>query len=104
MLCYHITPTKNIYAIRRGGLTPTAARGSLKCVWLATNLLLPWALDHVCQHHRLPESVMSIITLNVPREMLTRRRRGVWQCFYVIRPAHILQIRRCHASNQYLTR
>jgi len=62
---YHITPRKNLLSILQAGLTPKAAKGRRKVVWLCSGALLPWALDHLAAYHDCHISELAILKVEV---------------------------------------
>lgn len=66
------------------------SKGARAEAWLHTPGRLAWARDHVKRRHK-SEQVVSL-RLNVPREWLRRRSKGVWTCDRTISPELIQSV------------
>lgn len=78
MELFHATPRPNVPSIRAGGLDPAKSKGARPVVWLATWGRINWLLKHISKHQGCEPSDLALLTVNVPRNQLTRRRRGVY--------------------------
>ena len=87
IVLYHTTPCHRLASILRNGIRPELARGARRESWLHTRGRLGWALDHVARRHG-SAAVVSLRVL-VPRDCLTRRRRGVWTTAAAIAPSGV---------------
>jgi hypothetical protein len=69
------------------------ARGKLKVVWFHTKGRTAWAVPHVAERHHVEASNVAVLTLELPRAMLRRNRRGLWTCARVVSPDYIVSVR-----------
>ena len=88
MKLYHATPRTNVESILKLGLEPHRTNGKIKAVWLHTKSRREWAILHTQKRHGIGAEDIVIIAVNVPRQKLTRRWRGLWSC------PHTLPVRR----------
>src|SRR5262245_50685772 len=87
---YHTCPARYLGSILTNGILPALARGARREVWLHSPARMAWAREHVAERHGCPKVVS--LRVSVPRDWLTRRRRGVWTCPRVIPPGEIQAI------------
>ncbi len=87
MKVYHVTPTKNLNSIHSEGISPLYSKGNIIAVWTVVKSKVTWAVGHVVIKER--STSITILELDVPRNWLTRRQRGVWTCDRVIQPEYI---------------
>ena len=78
MRLQHATPIGNLPSILAGGISPQLSECKRPLVWLVTPSRTRWAMRHIRRRHR--HRHVAVIEVNVPRQWLTRRRKGLWTC------------------------
>lgn len=89
MELFHCTPFGNRPAIGLEGLLVERTQGKYRAVWLASARWMHWAWMHVAMTKAVPVSEVICFPIDVPREWLTYRRRGIWLCTRDIAPNRI---------------
>ena len=89
MRLYHATLLSNLESITENGLDPTRATGRDKAVWLHTASRREWAILHVQKRHNCTLDEIVIITVQIPRGWIRRKRRGLWASRQTIKPIMI---------------
>ena len=84
MKLYHATPRKNIDSIKATGIDPDYSTGKIVAVWLHTKSRREWAVLHTQRRHNVGASDIVIIEVEVPREDLRRRYKGIWSTANVV--------------------
>ena len=88
----HATPRANLPSIARIGLDPALHRCTRREVWLHASCKTAWAILHTSHRHLTPTPDIAIVTVRVPRDWLTRRRRCVWTVRQLIPPDRIVSV------------
>ena len=78
MRLYHATPRRNIESIKANGLDPKHSTGKIIAVWMHTKSRCEWTILHTQRRHGDTDIV--VIEVEVPRDQLTRRGKGLWSC------------------------
>ncbi len=81
----HVSPRRNLPSLYRNGVSPAFSRGARAECWYCSPSRRPWALEHVAERHNVALSDVVVLRVNVRRDLLTRRGRGVWTCPRVVR-------------------
>jgi len=85
----HATLRQYLPRILAEGLDPASATGKQPLVWLHTPTRTPWAITHTIKRHRVAQSEVVILDVQVPRSWLRRAWRGLWTCSRVIPPERL---------------
>lgn len=78
MRLYHATPRSNIESIKATGIDPSYSQGKIIAVWMHTKSRREWAILHTQRRHKTDDII--VIEIEVPRDKLTRRGKGLWSC------------------------
>ena len=78
MRLYHATLKSNLDSINRLGISAGFSRGKEAVVWLHTKSRREWAVMHTMKRHNVTISEVVILAVDVPRQQLRRRWRGLW--------------------------
>lgn len=92
MKLYHVTPAINIDGIMQHGINPAYSTGKRRVAWFHTQSRQAWALLHISRHQRHDVNKMLLLTVEIPRSYLTRRRFGIWTTDKPITPDRIKNI------------
>lgn len=87
---YHVTLRSNLPSIRREGIVPQKALGRIQAVWIASEGLVPWVIQHLASQRGWKPSDMCWIRLRAKVSQLVRRRRGIYLSPFTIPPAMIV--------------
>ena len=98
MILYHATPKANLDSIRKHGINPDYSQGKEKVIWYHTKSRRHWSILHVSKRHRIPLDDIAIITVQIPRGRLQRRRFGLWTTTETITPIMITDAAELAAS------
>ena len=88
----HATPRANLRSILSGGLDPARSKGPRQEVWLHSPCRTAWAILHTGQRHLINTNDIAVITVQIPRSWMTRRRRCIWTVKCVIGPERIVSV------------
>jgi hypothetical protein len=91
MRVYHVTRTALKGKIMREGIDPRYSKGARKECWFVTPGNLSWACLHVMQRHGLKLGEVTAFEVLVPGPKLTRRRRGIYTCYEVVKPLFVVE-------------
>jgi len=100
MMLFHVTPAVNLPSIWTFGLTPQpAGEVRSKRIWLAKASRLFWAIVHISRHHGVATQDLVVLSCELPRSMLTRRRRGIWTTEHPIPASDLSLVPLCLVNN-----
>jgi hypothetical protein len=80
-------------SIRNGGWNPQLARGKLQVVWLMTASRLSWGLRHLSARHGITADRLVWLKVQVRRDLIHRKRKGIWVSSLPIPPDHTVSLR-----------
>ena len=89
MILYHATPKANLDSIRKHSINPDYSQGKEACIWYHTKSRRHWAILHTSKRHGISLDDIAIITVQIPRRRLKRRRFGLWTTTETIKPIMI---------------
>lgn len=89
MILYHATPKRNLDSIKRNGINPDFSKGKEKVIWYHTKAKRHWAILHTQKRHKVHIDDIAIITVQITRSKLKRRRRRLWTTTETIHPTLI---------------
>ena len=98
MILYHATPKANLDSIKRHRINPDYSQGKEACIWYHTKSRRHWAILYTSKRHGIPLDDIAILTVQVPRAKLKRRRRGLWTTHETINPIMITDAAELAAS------
>ena len=81
----HATHRRNLPSIRRLGVSPAFSQGPRAECWFCARSRRAWAVEHVAERHGWPPADVVVVRVSVPRDLLTRRGRGLWTCSRVVK-------------------
>ena len=98
VMLYHATPKANLDSIHQHGINPAFSTGKEKVIWYHTKSRRHWAILHTAKRHNCTLDDIAVITVEIPRSKLTRRRRGLWTTTETITPIMITDAAELAAS------
>ena len=98
MILYHATPKANLDSIHQHGINPEYSKGKEACIWYHTKSRRHWAILHVAKRHNCTLDDIAIITVQIPRRRLQRKRRGLWTTTETLTPIRITDAAELAAS------
>ena len=81
MILYHATHKSNLESIREHGINPDFSQCKEKVIYLHTKSRREWAILHIFRRHKISRVNLCdvvVLTVDIPRRRLKRRRRGLW--------------------------
>lgn len=84
---YHVSPRWNRRGILHHGLLLDMSLVKARGIWLASLILLPWALNHVRDRHGCPD--VDVYRVRAAWKYLRRRRHGIYLCTRSILPLEL---------------
>ena len=86
MILYHATLKSNLDSISRHGLNPDFSKGAEQVIWYHTASRREWAILHTQKRHQCQLDDIIVITVEIPRGWIRRRRHGLWTSNQIITP------------------
>ena len=86
MRLFHATLKANLDSIQSKGIDPEFSQGKDKTIWYHTASRTEWAILHTQKRHNCTIDDIAVITVEIPRGWIHRRRRGLWVSKQVITP------------------
>ena len=98
MRLFHATLKSNLDSIRENGLNPDFSKGKESVIWYHTASRREWAILHTQKRHQCDLDNIAILTVQIPRSKLKRRRFGLWTSNQIITPIAITDAAELAAS------
>ena len=89
MILYHATLKANLDSIQAKGIDPEFSKGKESVIWYHTKSKRHWAILHTMRRHGCTLDDIVIITVQIPRGWIRRRRKGLWTSNQIITPLTI---------------
>ena len=98
MMLYHATLKANLDSIISKGIDPEFSQGEERVIWFHTASRREWAILHTQKRHQCGLDDIAIITVQIPRSKLKRRRFGLWTSTETTQPNSITDAAELAAS------
>ena len=89
MRLFHATRKANLDSIQSKGINPEFSQGKERVIWYHTKSKRHWAILHTMKRHQCELDDIVIITVEIPRGWIRRRRKGLWTSNQIIKPLMI---------------
>ena len=89
MILYHATLKANLDSINAKGIDPEFSQGKERVIWYHTASRREWAILHTQTRHNCTLDDIIVITVQIPRGQIRRRRHGLWTSNQIITPIKI---------------
>ena len=86
MRLYHATLKSNLTSITEKDIDPEFSQGKDKEIWFHTKNRRHWAILHTQKRHQCELNDIIVITVEIPRGWIRRRRNGLWTSNQIITP------------------
>lgn len=89
---YHVTLTRNLASIRKGGLKRSFCKGKKPAIWLVPKTGVTWAAMHVAKRHKAAIDELAVLTVQVEECYLARGSVNTFYYLVDVLPEEVITI------------